>query len=279
MRSIWARMRSSCASDRSASVFPLFTSPLPSAFSAPLQILGDLVQRFGDGSFARHHVAALPLPDVARRILGPQLGFVLLQIAQAVAHAGGCARLRARHVARRFLHVLFQLLDVARHLVFLIGELLRLLPLLLHRLPAELLRIGELIAERLAQPVAEIALMVGQLLGALRQDRPGCDAACWRCMPFRVSLASCSRSAARRASACACADCPWLSVRSAVATPTAAPIAYRRSPAATARATAASAVRWSPAVPIAPAVLSKTAVRSATVSSIAIARSAIGIAD
>ena len=87
------------------------------------QIAAQLLERLGDGRFARHHQLALTFANVARGILHAQFGFVLLDIAQAVAHARRSRGLRPGEIARGFLHVFFELVDGLRHLVLLIGKL------------------------------------------------------------------------------------------------------------------------------------------------------------
>ncbi len=93
--------------------------------------------------------------------------------AEPFADAAGGGQLGARHVARGFLHIFFELFDVGRHLVFLIRQFLGLLARLRILLTRPLAAIvEELFAESLAQAIGEITLLRGELIGAIRTDRP-----------------------------------------------------------------------------------------------------------
>src|SRR5207244_6400 len=56
------------------------------------QVVGDLIERLRNGSFARSNILTLPLPQVLGLGLHPQFGFVLLNLAQAFANPGGRVR-------------------------------------------------------------------------------------------------------------------------------------------------------------------------------------------
>ncbi len=123
-----------------------------------VQVIAQVVQAGGNLRLRHHGVFAHAAANPVGIALHVARQFLLLHLAERIAHLGGRLALRGRQIAHRVLHLLLQFLHFGDLILPLIGQL------------AGLLRVEAFVfAERLAQLAFELLLLAGEILGLADQ--------------------------------------------------------------------------------------------------------------
>jgi hypothetical protein len=127
------------------------------------QLIAQIVERHRLRGLTHDGVRAQAAPD---RLGGPAHGaadLFLLHLAESLPQLARRSPLRTGHVARRVLHVAFELLELTQHAVLLFGELAR-----LFAVHAQARRLRSRRPEGLSHALLEILLLAGKPVGAAR---------------------------------------------------------------------------------------------------------------
>ncbi len=128
-----------------------------------MDLVAQTIETHGDGRLAGPCIHRLTAAHQLGRLAHTQVELVLLGFAEGLAQLRGRRWLRARHVPRRGLHLIFEILQISRHGFFFAGHTVHLLRILARlRAPGSVL--GR-VAEHTPKTILKILLLFGEVLG------------------------------------------------------------------------------------------------------------------